>query len=139
DPRFVRTPGSNGPEDLGDLHLQTNSPCINQGSWSATTLPPTDNEGILPRLIGAGPDMGAYEVWAASSGVWFVDQALGNDGNPGSPAAPFATLTAAVAVASGGNSIQVREGNYGTDRLRIIKSVHLFNWGSSGLARIGQP
>jgi hypothetical protein len=43
---------------IGDFHLQSNSPCINAGSFTATG--PTDLDGNT-RLIGGFVDLGAYE------------------------------------------------------------------------------
>jgi outer membrane protein assembly factor BamB len=77
DPLFVREPNDGGDgfgddpatpgvdeganDDLGDLHLQKNSPCINAGTpgyfWPADI---TDMDG-QPRVIGARVDMGADE------------------------------------------------------------------------------
>ncbi|MEM8598541.1 MAG: T9SS type A sorting domain-containing protein [Bacteroidota bacterium] len=74
DPRFVRAPGTNGPDDAGDLRLQTGSPALDAGAASA--LPPDtydlDGDGdtdeplpldvlLLPRVSDAAPDLGAYE------------------------------------------------------------------------------
>ena len=122
----------------GNYRLQSASPCLNIGSTSAPSLPATDLDGG-PRIFGSAPDLGAYEFWTSAYG-WFVDKALGNDitGN-GSPAFPLATVTKAIAVASAGNSIYIKAGSYGTDKPRITKSLRLFNWLSTGLARIGQP
>src|SRR5262249_33640837 len=133
DPRFVRNPGSNRPADLGDLHLQTDSPCINQGSALAMSLP-APHLDRTPRILGGGPDMGAYEAWVPGCGAWFVDGMLGNDMNPGTPEAPFQTVTRALNLATDGNGIYVRAGNYDGDRPRITKSLRLVNWGQAGLA-----
>ena len=62
-----------------------------------------------------------------------------NDANAGSFAAPFATVTKAITVAASGQAIYLKQGNYGSDRPRITKPLRLFNWGDTGLARIGQP
>ncbi|MEO1074794.1 MAG: T9SS type A sorting domain-containing protein [Bacteroidota bacterium] len=74
DPRFVRVPGTDGPDDAGDLRLQTGSPALDAGD--ADALPPDtydlDGDGDtaeplpldvlrLPRVSGAAPDLGAYE------------------------------------------------------------------------------
>jgi hypothetical protein len=128
DPLFVNAA-------IGNLRLQTGSPCINAGSATATNLPATDLDGA-PRSLGGAPDMGAYE---STAGLWFVDAALGNDTSAGTAAAPFAKVTKATTIAANGNSIYIRAGNYGTDRPRVTKSLRLFNWGDAGLARIGQP
>jgi hypothetical protein len=122
----------------GDYHLQPTSPCIDTGSGAAPYLPTTDLDGA-PRILGGAPDMGAYEFWTTASGVWFVDKALGNDTNAGSPTAPFKTVVKAITAASNGHRIYIKQGNYGTDRPRITKSLRLFNWLDTGLSRIGQP
>jgi hypothetical protein len=131
DPKFVNPAG-------GDYRLQSSSPCLNTGTASVPGLPATDLDGG-PRILGSAPDMGAYELWTASAGVWFVDKVLGSDTNPGSPSAPFKTVVKAVNSASNGHKIYIKAGNYGTDRPRITKSLRLFNWGNTGQARIGKP
>jgi hypothetical protein len=133
DPKFVNPAG-------GDYHLQSTSPCINTGTASAPGLPATDMDG-LPRVMGSAPDMGAYELWTASIGAWFVDKVLGNDTNPGSPIAPFRTVNMAlsrVMAPSDFTTIHVKAGNYGSDRSTITKKVRFVNWGSTGQARIGK-
>jgi hypothetical protein len=130
DPRFVNVSGNN-------YRLQGTSPCIDAGA-NGSGLPATDLDAA-PRILGSAPDMGAYETWSPSYGVWFVDKAVGSDANIGAPATPFATVTKAITVAASGQGIYVKQGNYGSDRPRITKSLRLFNWGNTGLARIGQP
>jgi hypothetical protein len=70
---------------------------------------------------------------------YYVDIATGNDANPGTAAQPFKTVTRALSVASAGDNINVKQGNYGTDKPRITRFVHIKNWTSTGLARIGKP
>jgi hypothetical protein len=53
DPLFVAS-------DDGDLHLQICSPARDAG-LRTSSLPPTDLDGN-PRVAGAAPDMGAYEI-----------------------------------------------------------------------------
>lgn len=68
DPLFIRSPGSIGSGDYGDLHLQAGSPVIDQGNDAVITSPPfvkvndivVDLEGN-PRISGGRVDMGAYE------------------------------------------------------------------------------
>ncbi len=50
--------------DLGDFHLLSDSPCIDEGSGSAQALPSEDCEGD-PRVVGEYPDMGADEYTGA--------------------------------------------------------------------------
>jgi hypothetical protein len=137
DPQFVRNPGTLRPSDPGDLHLQSTSPCRNSGVTSVTDH---DLEWT-PRPMESGYDMGAYEFRDAPVGYWYVDAARGNDAdsNSGTPTSPLATVTKAITQAVNGNRIYVKQGNYGSDRPRITKAVQLFNWGDTGLARIGQP
>jgi len=49
----------------GDFHLASGSPCIDRASNSAPGLPDDDFEGD-PRVLGAGPDMGADESGGSS-------------------------------------------------------------------------
>jgi hypothetical protein len=116
----------------GDTHLQATSPCVDKGTISLNP-PLTDLDGAA-RVQGSAPDMGAYEF-----GSWFVDKASGSDTNSGIPTAPFATITRAITTAVNGNNIYIKQGNYGSDQPRITKLLHLYNWGNTGLARIGQP
>ncbi len=68
DPMFVREPndggdgwGVGGNDDYGDLHLRTDSPCIDAGNTLYVPDPNiTDIDGE-PRLIGRAVDMGADE------------------------------------------------------------------------------
>jgi hypothetical protein len=131
DPKFVNPAA-------GSYRLRPDSPCLNTGTASTPALPATDMDGG-PRILGSAPDMGAYEHWTASAGVWFVDKALGSDTNPGSPTAPFKTVNKAITSASNGHKVYIKAANYGTDRPRITKSLKLFNWGNTGQARIGKP
>jgi Protein of unknown function (DUF1565) len=131
DPQFINPAG-------GNCRLLSTSPCLNTGSASAPGLPATDLDGA-PRILGSAPDMGAYEIWLPTYGLWFVDMVQGNDTNAGSPTAPFKTVVKAINTASSGSKIYIKAGNYGTDRPRITKSVRLVNWGNSGLARVGKP
>ncbi len=50
-----------------DFHLQTTSPCINAGTATAPSLPPTDCDGEQ-RNSGSAPDIGADEVPSTSAG-----------------------------------------------------------------------
>jgi hypothetical protein len=77
DPQFVSNPSpgadgiwGTGDDYYGDLHLKRTSPCIDAGSANGLdangdplpAAPATDLDGNL-RIVGAAPDMGAYE-WA---------------------------------------------------------------------------
>jgi hypothetical protein len=64
-PRFVDPVG-----DLGDLRLQSNSPCIGSGNNSYVQSA-FDLDG-LPRVIGGAVDVGAYEFQSPSSVLPFV-------------------------------------------------------------------
>ncbi len=123
----------------GNYHLRSTSPCINTGAGNIGNLGPTDLDG-LPRNLGGNPDMGAYELWTAATGQWFVDKAAGNDATgTGAPGAPFQTVVKAITAASPTHRIHIKQGNYGTDRPRITKNLKFSNWLSTGRARIGQP
>jgi parallel beta-helix repeat protein len=62
DPMFVRSVGTNGSTDFGDLHLIGSSPAINAGSNAAISGTTTDLDGNS-RIIEAAVDMGAYEAF----------------------------------------------------------------------------
>lgn len=82
---------------------------------------------------------GMWRVPFTATTQWYVDKVSGLDTNPGTAAAPFKTVNRAIAAASNGHTIYVKQGNYGTDTGRIVKGVRLVNWGNAGLSRIGQP
>ncbi|ABW67679.1 right-handed parallel beta-helix repeat-containing protein [Desulfosudis oleivorans] len=71
-PLFVQPPDP-GPDeawhteddDLGDLHLQADSPCVDAGDNEAPGLVSTDLDGN-PRIVNRTVDMGAYESGAAA-------------------------------------------------------------------------
>ena len=81
DPEFVRSPGTNGADDYGDFRLRAESLAIDAGD--ATKIPvdtydiDTDGDtteplpldyGGDPRVVGAAPDIGAYEYQGAPAG-----------------------------------------------------------------------
>ena len=74
DPKFVRNPGTNGPDDYGDLRLTAESPAIDMGDteWLPRDYQDVDADGDTterlpldmdanPRVAGAAVDVGAYE------------------------------------------------------------------------------
>jgi hypothetical protein len=87
------TPAISGPDNItnaplfvdlagGDLHLQSNSPCINGGRNSYITFG-TDLDGN-PRLAGGTVDMGAYEFQTPASVIsyaWLQQYGLPTDGS----------------------------------------------------------
>lgn len=75
DPLFTNAAG-------GDLHLQTNSPCINAGNNSGTTT--TQDLDGNPRIIGGTIDIGAYEFQTPASLIsyaWLQQYGLPMDGS----------------------------------------------------------
>jgi hypothetical protein len=60
DPLFVRNPGTNGVNDLGDIHLTAWSPCIDMGDNSLIDITGTDIDGEF-RIVGGDVDIGADE------------------------------------------------------------------------------
>ena len=79
DPGFIRDPGTNGPDDCGDLRLTARSPAIDGGDLAAlpadvndldqdgdTAEPlPLDPDGN-PRVYAGAVDIGAFEFQASS-------------------------------------------------------------------------
>lgn len=53
--------------------------------------------------------------------TWYVAP-NGNDNNPGTLAQPFKTIPAAIDAASPGDAIELRNGNYASDEIRITKN-----------------
>lgn len=69
-------------EAAGDLHLQSNSPCINSGK-NAYVTSSTDFDGN-PRIVGGTVDMGAYEYQTPTSVIsyaWLQQYGLPTDGS----------------------------------------------------------
>jgi hypothetical protein len=141
DPKFVRTPGTNGSNDYGDERLQAGSPCINAGTGTASGLLAYAIGGYL-RNQGGAPDMGAYEAGTTPAHDIYVDKAAGSDtaGN-GTPASPFQTVTKALSVASDPlafSVVHMKQGNYASDSPRVNGFVRFVNWTNTGRASIGK-
>lgn len=69
-------------EAAGDLHLQSNSPCINSGRNTYVTST-TDFDGD-PRIVGGTVDIGAYEYQTPTSVIsyaWLQQYGLPTDGS----------------------------------------------------------
>lgn len=69
-------------ESLADLHLRSDSPCINSGN-NSYVLTSTDIEG-LPRIRGGTVDIGAYEFQNPSSTIsysWLQQYGLSTHGD----------------------------------------------------------
>lgn len=147
DPLFVRPANAGNDEfwataddDFGDLRLQAGSPCINRGRVTVN-VPAFDLLGY-PRNRGGLPDMGAYETGTTTTFNFYVDKTNGNDVNPGTAAAPVRTVNRALSLILtpfGQAQINIRNGNYGTDKPRFMQNVRLVNWGNTGQASIGKP
>lgn len=135
DPQFVRAPGTNGPSDDGDLHLQLTSPCIDDGDNAAVPSDITTDLDGRPRFVdipgvndpGAIVDMGAYEAW---ENLVYVDSHATGSNSGSSWTNAFTTLTAALSYAVAGETIEVAQGIYyptnGADRtasFALIDSV----------------
>ena len=141
EPQFVRPPLTNGATDYGDLHLSFASPAHDAGNAAAPGILPFDMDGN-PRKQGSAPDMGAYEVVQGLPIVYafYVDAAAGNDSNSGTSSAPFKTVTKALAMCDplGRASLYIKQGNYGSDRPKIVGLVKFANWTGAGRASIGK-
>ena len=120
DPLFVDPADADGPDDTfttadDGLVLTANSPAVDAGDSTALSLP-TDITGAV-RVQDATVDLGAYEFSAPVT--YYVDGSSGRDSNDGTSwASAFATLTHALGVAGGSDTIYIAQGTYtpGPDR-----------------------
>jgi hypothetical protein len=60
-------------------------------------------------------------LFKLSAANWYVAP-NGNDNNPGTLTQPFKTIPAAIEAASPGDVIDLRNGNYASEEIRITKS-----------------
>jgi predicted outer membrane repeat protein len=124
-----------------DFHLKDTSAAIDAGKNLAAGIsalsPPARAAGPAPadfstldidgtdRADESAWDIGADEVESAPEGVWFVDPGKAGDGTSWKTA--FATLAQALAAASDGQEIWVKEGTYAlTSEIVISKPVALY-------------
>ena len=82
----------------------------NTTTTSSTTSTDTETYAALTKLILTDDPDYDYEV---GSTAYYVDASSGSDDNDGSEDAPFATISYALAQASGGEVIYVADGDYG--------------------------
>ena len=123
DPKFANTP-------YGNVHLQSDSPCISAGDDSAVRSGWIDMDGQA-RLIGSHVDIGADE----SDGSAVVDgpyavvrvSSEGDDANDGSSwTSTKRSVQAAInAAATQGGEVWVRSGIY-LERISLRPYVHIF-------------
>jgi hypothetical protein len=120
DPKFVNAAG-------GNLRLDFGSPAIDAGTNSG--CPSTDLDG-LPRPMGAGCDMGAYEF-----PILFVDASVAASGNGSSWPQAYKTLQEALTRTNAHPEtrfeVWVADGTYTpgsdrTDSFRIQRNVQLY-------------
>jgi parallel beta helix pectate lyase-like protein len=105
DPKFVRTPFTNGPTDFGDLHLQAGSPCIDAGNNAPVTAPPFPADGggtVLdkdgnPRFVN---DPATMDTGAGTAPI--VDMGAFEFAPPPSPPRPIALTLTNTSVTGGG-------------------------------------
>jgi predicted outer membrane repeat protein len=124
-----------------DFHLKDTSAAIDAGKTLSAAM---TTVSLSARAAGAAPpdldtldidgtdradeaawDIGADEMESAPEGVWFVDP--GKAGNGTSWKSAFATLAQALAAATDGQEIWVKEGTYAlTSELVISKPIALY-------------
>ncbi len=144
DPKFVNVSGD---PSTWDFHLRDDSPCIDTGT--AVKAPAADFED-MPRPLGAGFDMGAYE-WRHASlptltptltpapspsprpALRFFVRPSGSDSNLGTSwEKAFRTLDKAAKVAVTGDEFWVAQGTYPLDQTLTIPFHAKFYGGFAG-------
>ncbi|HWB53253.1 MAG TPA: choice-of-anchor Q domain-containing protein [Tepidisphaeraceae bacterium] len=107
DPNFVRSPGTNGSSDYGDLHLQSASPAVNSGDVTLIPAGITVDIDGNPRVALGQLDMGAYQHQ-----IVYVDAGATGDDDGSSWADAYTTLTEALANLGDSFMVEVAGGTY---------------------------